>query len=87
MSYPIGFNTSGSKVVSTPRKVVVNVPVMYRKILKVFRDEIIFDFVVEGKALKIVEVCQFQKFMFFKKRASMCKVLAIGDDTDCPFLN
>ena len=56
MAYPVGFDSSGSKVVSTPREMVMNVPVVNREIFEIFRHKLIFDFVVEGKTLKIVKV-------------------------------
>ena len=56
MTYPSGFDACWSEIISTPREMVMNVPVMNGKIFEIFRDEVVFDFIVENEALKIVEI-------------------------------
>ena len=56
MTYPSGFDANWSEIISTPREMVMNVPVMNGKIFEIFRDEVVFDFIVENEALKIVEI-------------------------------
>ena len=38
MANPIRFDACGTKIVPTPREMVVNVPVVYCKIFEIFRD-------------------------------------------------
>ena len=56
MTYPSGFDACCSEIISAPREMVMNVPVMNGKIFEIFRDEVVFDFIVENEALKIVEI-------------------------------
>ena len=87
MAYPGGFDSCWSEIVPTPNRMSVDIPIVDSNIAKVFRDKTVFNFVVENKALVIIQVGYSHKFLSFKERAGVRKVFAIGDDTNCTLLN
>ena len=82
MAKPRGFYFSGSEVVSSTSKVLMNITIMCCECPEKIWNNIVFNLVMEFKALNFIHIIKFQHRVLFKERTGVSEEFAQRDNTD-----